>query len=135
MSFQSGLKISNEMMDTGFSESIITTTVHMRRVAKSVDEMDRRLLEVLDREGSTQRDLQNLLNEMARERPEGWPYNPYEIPRITIPQCNNCAHLIPVTITCDAFPNGIPKEIHINKFDHKNPYPGDNGIRFTPESE
>ena len=36
---------------------------------------------------------------------------------------------------CKAFPEGIPMQIFENIFDHTNPYPGDNGIRFTPISD
>lgn len=35
---------------------------------------------------------------------------------------------------CDAFPSGIPTEILLSNADHRKPYPGDNGIRFDPES-
>ena len=31
---------------------------------------------------------------------------------------------------CEAFPNGIPKEIRDNKNKHKEPIPGDSGIQF-----
>ena len=32
--------------------------------------------------------------------------------------------------TCDAFPDGIPEEIGMGMFDHREPHAGDNGIRF-----
>lgn len=33
---------------------------------------------------------------------------------------------------CQAFPDGIPLVMLLEDFDHREPYPGDNGIRFTP---
>ncbi|NCC95668.1 MAG: hypothetical protein EOM02_02400 [Synergistales bacterium] len=33
---------------------------------------------------------------------------------------------------CEAFPDGIPPEISRGYFDHRESYPGDNGIRFEP---
>lgn len=49
------------------------------------------------------------------------------------PLCNNCKHKTG-DITCAAFPEGIPIEILSGEFDHKKPYPGDNGIHFEPSS-
>lgn len=54
---------------------------------------------------------------------------------IRLPQCYRCKHRYeqskrPGRLTCEAFPDGIPLEIRLNKHDHKEPYPGDNDIRF-----
>ena len=51
------------------------------------------------------------------------------------PQCDRCVHFQERALgplTCEAFPDkdGIPAEIIKNVFDHRKPYPGDNGIRF-----
>jgi hypothetical protein len=31
---------------------------------------------------------------------------------------------------CEAFPDRVPREIYTGQFDHREPYPGDNGIQF-----
>jgi hypothetical protein len=54
-------------------------------------------------------------------------------------QCFNCRHFDPDQVSCTAF-DDIPREILGNVFpgedielhDHRQPYPGDNGIRFEP---
>ncbi len=55
-------------------------------------------------------------------------------------QCAWCKHLLPKInhpsdSTCLAFPEGIPPEVLWNKFDHKQSYPGDNGIQFEAKEE
>lgn len=34
--------------------------------------------------------------------------------------------------TCEAFPGGIPDDIIRGGFDHRQEYPNDGGVRFTP---
>jgi hypothetical protein len=45
--------------------------------------------------------------------------------------CNVCSHYKPVG-TCVAFPNGISMDVLWNEVDHREPIPGDGGIRFSP---
>ena len=52
------------------------------------------------------------------------------VPALYSPICNQCRHREPGTVVCKAFPNRIPKDILTGRANHKNPYPGDHGIRF-----
>lgn len=57
---------------------------------------------------------------------------------IVTPQCHDCRHYRPDLadrIACAAFPGWIPDDILLGKVDHREPYPGDNGIRYEPEGE
>ena len=54
---------------------------------------------------------------------------------IYVPQCLVCRrYRKPVkedgVRRCEAFPEGIPEDLFKNRADHRNPFPGDNGIRF-----
>lgn len=51
-------------------------------------------------------------------------------PAVGYVMCNDCVHYHK-DVTCDAFPDGIPREIII-RGEHDTPFPGDNGIRFEP---
>jgi hypothetical protein len=50
------------------------------------------------------------------------------------PLCTKCSQFT-TDHTCEAFPCGIPDEIFLGAFDHRRPYPGDDGIRFEKISE
>jgi hypothetical protein len=49
------------------------------------------------------------------------------------PICIRCRHFVnDRRFTCRAFPGGIPDPILVMDHDHREPYPGDGGIRYEP---
>ena len=55
------------------------------------------------------------------------------IPLNAAQQCATCKNTIPRSLACKAFPNGRPKEILLGRWDHRESYPGDNGILYEPK--
>jgi hypothetical protein len=68
-------------------------------------------------------------------------------PGIPSEQCLNCAHYrgadfdvehtdsgsrMMAWLACDAFPKGIPEKIRTGQHDHRLPFKGDRGVRYTP---
>ena len=49
--------------------------------------------------------------------------------------CQTCKHRDTVIFSrCEAFPEGIPAPILRGEHDHKTPYPGDEGIPYSPKA-
>lgn len=48
---------------------------------------------------------------------------------LRVTQCSFCQHLRKGFV-CAAFEDGTPEEILFGEHDHREPYPGDGGVRF-----
>lgn len=44
--------------------------------------------------------------------------------------CSHCVHIYPDSVTCRAFPSGIPLDILDGNFDHTVGFEGDGGIKY-----
>lgn len=53
--------------------------------------------------------------------------------RSSFGMCGICRHYREGTVSCDAYPQGIPIEIIENEVDHRQPYTDDQGIQFEAD--
>src|SRR4051812_19354026 len=64
------------------------------------------------------------------------PIEPIDFPSERLPLCVACQRLrrpVRGRLACAAFPDGIPAPLLEAAADHREPYPGDHGIRFEPD--
>lgn len=56
---------------------------------------------------------------------------------VVAPMCLACArfHKAETSLSCTAFPGGIPEPIIHSIHDHRKPYPGDNDLLFEMDPE
>jgi hypothetical protein len=63
---------------------------------------------------------------------------PVEFPSQRLPLCVACRRLrrpVRGRRACAAFPGGVPAPLLDAAADHREPYPGDQGIRFEPDRD
>lgn len=51
---------------------------------------------------------------------------------VSTSQCHSCKHWKKGTLTCKAYPDGIPVGFFTGEYDHTKTYPGDHGILYEP---
>jgi hypothetical protein len=54
---------------------------------------------------------------------------------LRVSPCLSCVHKHTTGATCTAFPTGIPDDILMRRYDHRTPYPGDQGVQYEAATE
>lgn len=54
-------------------------------------------------------------------------------PVLITPPCQTCQHRVH-PLFCTAFPGGIPADILTGRHDHRTPFSGDHGVRYSPKA-
>jgi hypothetical protein len=62
--------------------------------------------------------------------------DPSTIGIVTITPCATCARRNQrKSLICEAFPFGIPRVILLGENQHREPFPGDNGLQYKPKEK
>lgn len=64
---------------------------------------------------------------MSKSRADYWTWSEGDV---VVSPCASCRHKHSGKATCDAFEVEIPMTILLGENDHREPYPGDNGIQY-----
>lgn len=73
------------------------------------------------------------MNKQDEPKPHGIDYHQSRADDLLVSQCATCVHKQVQGDVCEAYPDGIPKEILLNDVMHDKPYFGDNGLQYTKD--
>ena len=58
----------------------------------------------------------------------------FDDPKAEVLMCSYCKHRTSLKLECEAYPNGIPRELLL-RGEHDTPFPGDHGYRFERKED